>query len=361
MKNFRKQFPLLKQYTYLNTAASGLLSEDLLEFRQDHDLDFLISGSILKEKQGAFLADVRKAVGGFFNCPPNRVALTPNFSYGFNILLEGIEPEKKTLLLENDYPSINWAVEARDFTISYAKINENLEKNIAEVVKRERPDVFAFSLVQWINGIKIDLNFLKILKQEYPEMLIVADGTQYCGTEDFDFEASGIDVLGSSTYKWMNAGYGNAFFLFKESVIGRVHPKYTGFGSLQGKYKPQEGNFIGRFEPGHQDTFNFGSLLAAIKLIEKKGINKIEKAVKAISTEAREAFESQNLLESEVSERVVHSSLFNIKGDDALFQYLRSKKIICSQRGTGIRVSFHYFNTSEDLNNLLKALRSFKK
>jgi selenocysteine lyase/cysteine desulfurase len=361
MKNFKKQFPLLKQYTYLNTAASGLLSEDLLEFRQDHDLDFLISGSILKENQGALLTDVRKAVGKFFHCPPNGVALTPNFSYGFNVLLEGVEPGKKILLLENDYPSINYAVEARNFKTCYAKIDENLENNIAEVVKKETPDLFAFSLVQWINGIKIDFDFLKKLKQDYPEMTIVADGTQYCGTEEFNFDASGIDVLGSSTYKWMNAGYGNAFFLFKESVPEIIHPKYTGFGSLQGKYKAEEGNFIGRFEPGHLDTLNFGSLLTAINLIKKIGIREIEKAVKTISAEAKEAFEREDLLEPEVSKRKEHSSLFNIKGDDALFQHLRNNNIICSQRGTGIRVSFHYFNTSEDLDTLIKAINSFKK
>lgn len=361
MNNFKKQFPLLKQYTYLNTAASGLLSEDLLEFRQDHDLDFLISGSILKENQGAFLTEVREAVGRFFNCPPNQVALTPNFSYGFNILLEGLEPGKKVLLLENDYPSINWAVEARDLKTCYARIDENLEQNIAEVVKKEKPDVFAFSLVQWINGIKIDPDFLKTLKQQYSEMLIIADGTQYCGTEEFDFEASGVDVLGSSTYKWMNAGYGNAFFLFKEAVIGKIHPKYAGFGSLQGKYKPQDGSFIGRFEPGHQDTLNFGSLLTAIKLMEKTGIREIGKAVKAISAEARQAFEKDDLLELAVSKRALHSSIFNIKGDDALFQHLRKHHIICSQRGDGIRVSFHYFNSSEDLDELLKTLKSFRK
>ena len=109
MKNLRKPFPVLKQYVYLNTAASGLLSEKVLEFRQDHDLDFLISGSILKEKQSELLTEVRETVGSFFNCAPNHVALIPNFSFGFNTLMEGIDKSKKVLLLDGDYPSINWA------------------------------------------------------------------------------------------------------------------------------------------------------------------------------------------------------------------------------------------------------------
>lgn len=357
MKNFRKQFPVLSQYTYLNTAASGLLPESVLEFRQDHDLDFLISGSILKEKQGEVLSGVREAVGRFFHCAPNRVGLTPNFSYGFNILMEGIEKGKKVLLLKNDYPSVNWAVESRDFEVCYAEIDENLEQNILRAIVKEKPDIFAFSLVQWINGIRIDADFLKDLKKKFPHLLLFGDGTQYCGIETFDFEASALDLLGASAYKWMNAGYGNAFFLFKEHMEDKIFPKSLGFNSLQGKYKPQEGSLIGKFEPGHQDTLNFGSLKAAIDLMNKLGMGTITEQVAELSREAKSAFEKENLLEPAVVKRTFHSPIFNIRGDDTLFQKLRSKNIICSQRGEGIRVSFHYFNTSEDLEKLLAAVK----
>lgn len=361
MKNFKKQFPLLNQYTYLNTAASGLLPEAVLEFRQDHDLDFLISGSLLKEKQGELLTAVREKVGGYFNCAPERIALTPNFSYGFNVLLEGIEKGQKILLLNNDYPSVNWAVESRDFMACYAEIDANLEQNILKAVEKEKPDVFAFSIVQWINGIKIDPGFLKQLKEKYPEILLIGDGTQYCGSEKFDFDKSPFDVVGASSYKWLNAGYGNAFFLFKEKMEKHIFSKSLGFNSFQGKYKPQEGNLIGRFEPGHQDTFNFGSLKAAIELIEKTGMEEIEAQVKLLSSEAKKRFEQEELLEPAVVNREQHSSIFNIKGDDDLFRSLRQNNIICSQRGSGIRISFHYFNTIEDLDKLMKALKSYRK
>ncbi|MGB7785125.1 MAG: aminotransferase class V-fold PLP-dependent enzyme [Salinimicrobium sp.] len=357
MKNFKKLFPVLNTYTYLNTAASGLLSESLLDFRQEHDLDFMILGSVFKEKQGKQLAATREAVGKLFSCAPNRVALTPNFSYGFNTLMEGVGKPKKVLLLENDYPSVNWAVESRDFAVVYAKIDEQLEQNIAEAVEQHKPDVFCFSIVQYLNGIKIDLDFLKDLKKRFPNLLLFADGTQYCGTERFDFEDSAIDVLGASTYKWMNAGYGNAFFLFKEHMEDKISPKSLGFNSLQGKYKPQEGSLIGKFEPGHQDTLNFGSLKAAIDQIKQIGLENIENRVKELSAAAKKSFEALGLLEEAVVKRKQHSSIFNIKGDDKLFQKLRSNNVICSQRADGLRISFHFYNTEDDLKALLKLLK----
>lgn len=357
MKNFKKQFPLLEQYTYLDTAASGLLSENLLEFRQDHDLDFLIGGSLFREKRDSLFLNVRKAVGNLFGCAPNLVALTPNFSYGFSLLMEGIDRSKKVLLLQNDYPSVNWAVESRGFNVCYAEIDENLEKNIAEAVSREKPDIFAFSLVQYINGIKIDPNFLLKLKEQNPNLLLFADGTQYCGTEKFDFEASALDVLGASTYKWLNAGYGNGFFLFKEHMQEKIAPANLELKDLQGKNKPHKGSFIGKFEPGHLDTLNFGSLKIAIDLIKQVGMEEIEGRIKEISALAKVRLSELGLLEPAVVKRAMHSSIFNIKGDEKLFQKLRSNRIICSQRGEGIRVSFHYFNSEADLDNLLKQLK----
>ncbi len=357
MDNLRKGFPVLDQYTYLNTAASGLLPEKVWEFRQEHDLDFLIKASLLKDKQGEMLTGVRENLGDFFGCAPNRVALVPNFSYGFNSVLESIDKPKKVLLLENDYPSINWAVESRDFEVVYAKIDENLEDNILEVIEKQNPEYFAFSIVQYINGVKLGIDFLKELKEKYPDLIMIADGTQYFGTEHFHFDDTGIDICISSTYKWLNAGYGNGFMLFNKSIEGKISPKHLGFGSLMGKYKAHEGNFIGKFEPGHYDTLNFGSLNTAIDLIKNIGIETISQRIDTLKQEARERFLAAGLIDSWIGERKNFSSIFNIKGDEKLFQKLRSEHIITSQRGEGIRVSMHYFNSQKDLDHLFSTLK----
>ncbi len=356
MSGYKKYFPLTKQYVYLNTPASGLLSAPVLDYRQEHDLDFFIQGSILKDKQGAILNSIREKVGELFSCAPNRVALVPNFSYGFNTLLDGISTPKKVLLLKQDYPSVNWPFISRDFNITYVQIDAKLEEHIEAAFAKAQPDIFAFSVVQWINGIKIDLAFLKQLKTKYPDTLFFADGTQYLGSESFDFDTSGLDVIGASSYKWLNAGYGNGIYLFKESVAQKVAPRTTGFNSLQGKYKPHEGNFIGRFEPGHQDTLNYGSLGVAIDLINEIGIETIDTHIKQLASKAKKAFIERDLLEKSIVSRKEHSSIFNIKGDQSLIDLLYEKGIICMARGEGIRIGFHYFNTEEDLEALLDVL-----
>ncbi len=361
MHSFSSYFPIIDRYTYLNTPASGLLSKPVLDFRRQHDLLFFEGGSLFKEKQGDFLAEVREKVGQLFNCAPNRVALVPNFSYGFNTLLEGIAVNNTVLLLEEDYPSVAWPFISRDFEVNYVPIDAHLEDRIADAFAKAAPDIFAFSIVQYISGIKIDLDFIKDLKKQYPSTIFLADGTQFLGAAVFDFDTSGIDVLGGSCYKWMNAGYGNGIFLFKPEIVDRVAPKTTGFNALQGKYKPQEGSFIGHFEPGHQDTLNYGSLGTAIDFINTIGMSTIERRINELKEEAKTALSARGLLDEAVVGRKQHSSIFNIKGDATLVATLNEQDIICVQRGAGVRAGFHYFNSPKGLNKLLLALQTSKR
>lgn len=354
MKNLKKEFPVTAQYTHLNTAGCGLMSETLLDWRHDHDLDYLIMGSKLKDKQETFIKKLRAKIGQFFNADPEKLALVPNFSFGINIYLDSLKRDTKFLLLSNDYPSINWPVEERKFEICYAEINEHLEQNILKKVEEEKPDILALSLVQYLNGVMIDLDFLKTLKAKFPQLLIIADGTQFLGTQEFDFQNSGIDVLGASCYKWMNAGYGNGLFLFKETTAQQL-PETLGYGSVRGRGDDKQ-NFIGRFEPGHLDTLTMGSIGAAIDLIKKVGFENIENHIKLLSDKAMQAFAKRDLLEDYIPKRKQHSSIFNIKGDEKLYNKLKEHDIITTPRGSGIRVSFHYFNTEKDLDKLLKVI-----
>jgi selenocysteine lyase/cysteine desulfurase len=357
MYNYREGFPILDKYIYANTASSGLINESTIEWRKQHDRDFLNGASTMRMNSSKIITDTTSAVGAFFGCSYENVALVQNFSLGLNMLLEGIDKGKKVLLLENDYPSVNWAFENRGFPISYCKINEDLKENILKKIKSDTISILALSLIQWVNGIKIDMDFLKQLKKEHPEVLIIADGTQFCGTTKFNFEESGLDVLGSSSYKWLLAGYGNGFMLFKDRVKEISRIETIGFNSANvdpnGRDKIR---FAKHFEPGHLDTLNFGSLRHSLGLLNTIGQDNITQKLKKLSARAKEEFSALGLLEDIVLLRKDHSTIFNIKGNDAVFDHLANNGILCSQRGDGIRLSFHFYNTYEDIERIIEIL-----
>ena len=67
---------------------------------------------------------------------------------------------------------------------------------------------------------------------------------------------------------------------------------------------------------------------------------------------------SLQLIAPWVIERPSHSSIFNIPGNESLYQKLRKNKIHCALRGNGIRISFHYYNQMRELDTLINVLES---
>ena len=163
--NFKEKYPVLADNIYLDTASSGLISIDTLVWRRKHDELFFNKGSYFRENQAAFLSDVRNTISDYFNAPRDLCFLVPNFSFGFNTFLQGLDQNSKFLLLAGDYPSVNYAVNLHGVKSETLEINSNLEAEIFKKIEEYNPDVFACSLVQYIDGYRIDLNLFKELKK----------------------------------------------------------------------------------------------------------------------------------------------------------------------------------------------------
>ncbi len=358
-EKIKSHFPVANHSLYANTAAIGLMSDDLQEWRQEHDLDFLIGGSEMKMESFKMVSNTKETISEFLGCKRERVALIQNFTLGLNLVLEGMPKEYRVLLLDTDYPSVNWPFESRGFPISYAKIDEHLEENIEAALSQGNIQVFAFSLVQWQNGIKIDLDFIKHLREQYPELLMIADGTQFCGAFNINFDVSGLDILGASGYKWLLGGTGNGLMLFSDRMSEHLSLKSTGFNAVNAQFEGKDSiRLAKRLEPGHLDSLCFGSLSFSIKKLMEWDIQKIEAHNRRLMQKAKETFGGLGLLNDSIVKRKDHGSIFNISGGDALYTYLENENICCSQRGGGIRLSFHLYNTENEIDEIAEILKS---
>lgn len=327
-----------------------------MEWRKSHDEEFYLQGSNFRLQQREFLQDVREHVARFFHSKAENTFLVQNLSIGFNIFLDGLSADHKFLLVTSDYPSINYPVESRGFSCDYALANEHLEQNILAKIETFKPSVLALSLVQYASGIKIDLSFIKKLKENYPELLIVGDGTQFCGTNAFNFGTSGFDVLISSGYKWMLAGYGNGFVLLKDQVNQHLYQKRINYPLPTEPFLKDRSLLSLCFEPGHLDTLNFGTLKQSILLFESLGTDFISNRLQSIGEMARKALTARGLLSSAVVARGEHATIFNIPTSTELNKRLQEANIIVTPRGDGLRLSFHFYNTVADLEKLLSVL-----
>ncbi|KQR67362.1 aminotransferase class V-fold PLP-dependent enzyme [Pedobacter sp. Leaf176] len=354
--NFTNNFPILENYTYLNTAYSGLLSTEIASWRKKHDEDFIQNGSVFRADSLKVLDELRYNLSSSFSVNIENTFLSPNFSIGFNAILNGMNKNQRFLLLQEDYPSVSYPVTSIGFEYLEIPINADLEQNILNAIEKFKPTIFAFSMVQYISGLQMQSDFIKSLKANFPDLILIADGTQFLGTTVFNFEQSGLDVLIGSGYKWLLGGYGNGYIFLSDAVKNELYKHRKKLNLPNAPFLSGRDHLSLSLEPGHLDSLNFGTLNQGINYLNEVGFSYIEKANQNLAQKARVALHAKGLLTDWMVERAEQSPIFSLPLGKAVADRLNEEKILCSPRGTGTRISFNFYNTEEDLYRLLAAI-----
>ncbi|RZK62025.1 MAG: aminotransferase class V-fold PLP-dependent enzyme, partial [Pedobacter sp.] len=263
----------------------------------------------------------------------------------------------KYAILEDDYPSLNYAIQSRGFAFELIGVHKgNLEEHILKVIKNSKPDVLSLSIVQYISGLKIDLAFIKQLKQDNPNLIIIGDATQYLGTEPFDFIASGFDAVAGSGYKWLMAGFGNGYMM----LSGELHSMlYTAARQRPGPKEPMLADkpiVDLYFEPGHQDTLSHGTLSQSVHFYKELNMNNIKEYLNELKDYAYQIFDERGWLLPVVKGSATKSLLINLQVPRETYPLLVEKGVRCFPRGSGIRIGLHLYNDKSDVDRLVTVL-----
>jgi selenocysteine lyase/cysteine desulfurase len=210
-------------------------------------------------------------------------------------------------------------------------------------------------MVQYISGFRMDRKFLIKIKTTYPDLLLVADGTQFTGTTVFNFSTSGLDAIIGSGYKWLLGGYGNGYVFLSDQMKEELYLDRKKEINSPALYNKE--NFLSFcFEPGHLDTLNFGSLYQSLNYLQSLGMDFIENTNQQLCKTARAAFYSRGLIPDWMFHRKEQSTIINLPLGTETIDKIKAAGILSSKRGAGLRISFHFYNTSEDLNHFLEVL-----
>ena len=359
--DFSLHFDIPHGLTYLNTPGNGLMPTTHYQWRQQREKDFFAPEGKLRDEQVSFIEGVKETVAQTFHCLSNQVYCTANFSVGYNTLLNGLAKDLTFLLIDEDYPSLNFPVISRGFKHHFIPQGENLEAQILEGIKKHKAQVLVLSVINYITGLKIDLSFIRTLKELHPDLLIIGDATQYLGTALFDFSTSGFDALGCSGYKWLMAGFGNGILLLSEQLKEQLYKE------AKERQRPKEAMWQHKsildtyFEPGHQDCSAHGTLQQSLLFLQKLELTKIEQHIAGLTQQAYAALEERNLLLPIAAARPIQSALINIQIDQSLYPLLLTEGIRCFPRGTGIRIGLHLYNTEQDIEKLIHLIDKHDK
>lgn len=356
--SIREQYPVLSDTCYLNTPSSGLLSKDLAEWRRSYDNKFVRTGSVFRDTYLDEVYQCKQTLASIFDCHPDRTALIPNFSIGMNMLCEGLDNRASVLVINGDYPSLISPLESRGFNLEIVDNQELTETDLKETIAQKRPEILALSIVQWKDGRYISPDFISHIKATYPEMIIIADGTQYLGTEPYSFKTSGCDAMLTSGYKWLMAGYGNGFMFLSEHLISQLNSKVIGNNTFMNRLLTGRESHAQIYEPGHIDMLNFGTLERSVKHLNGLGLHNIKSHIEGLVSHTLDGLIDLGLVDPDPLPSLYKSGIINIPASVAMAKQLQDDGIMISYRD-GIRLGLHFFNVIEDIDRFIDKTGSF--
>ena len=378
--DLKKDFPILNErnITYLDSGATTQKPIQVInaidEYYKNINANVHRGAYSLSIEATAVYENAREKIARFINSPfAEQVIFTKNATESLNLIaysygMENLKKDDEIVLSIMDM-YIN-----DEFEIS----DEEIENKITDKTK-------IVGITHVSNVLGTINNVKKIIKQAHKKgAIVIVDASQSIPHMKIDVQDLDCDFLVFSGHK-MLAPLGIGVLYGKKQLLNEMTPFLMGGDMIEYVYE-QETTFAplpNKFEAGTQNIEGVIGLSAAIEYIENIGYDKIAQIENEVVSYAREELSKLDFLELYITpNKENHSAVisFNIKGvhphdvASILDNYgvcVRSGNH-CAQplmRHLGIdstcRASFYLYNTKEDVDKLVEALKKayemFKK
>lgn len=250
--------------------------------------------------------------------------------------------------------------------------NGGLTVRRVEQYADEHTRAVAVSAVQFFTGHRADLTAIGRFCREH-DILFIVDAIQCIGHMTLDVQAMNIDVLATGGMKSLMALPGAGFLYVREAVAETMRPRAIHGNStvdyihwLAYDLRPQPG--AARFSSGTPNVAGMLSIAPSLALIRELGPDNIDAHTTALTQYAgdaltREGYEVITPIDA-AGPIMTFRSGYDSETTDRLLQYLDQNRIVvCKHLDAGvdayIRMSFHCYNVTDEIDRFMKVLRGF--
>ncbi len=368
LDGFRARFPLLARRVYVNSCSQGALSTDVAAALTAFTESWHAAGSPW-DRWVAEVEHLRKTFAATVGAHPDEIAVMPSASAAIGAIATALpfDRTRRTVVLgEFEFPTLAhvWqAQQRRGAVIAWAKAHGEtmpIEAYAAEV--DDRALIVPVTHVCFRNGYRLDIPRLAELCHTRGAYVML-DDYQHTGTAPLDVHASGVDFMVTGALKYLLGPAGVAFLYVRRDLIDELEPLMTGwFGRVDPftfALQPLDwAPAARRFECGSPPVPNAYAARAGLDLLRTLGLSAVERQVRHLVARFSEGARARGYLVATPEDPDRRGPLVVVRSSDAgeLVRRLENRGIIASARGDGLRVSFHAYNTDEDVDAALAAL-----
>ncbi|HYG77943.1 MAG TPA: aminotransferase class V-fold PLP-dependent enzyme [Planctomycetota bacterium] len=364
-----REFPILKRWAFFNHAGVAPIcrpaAEALNLYTQQALEDSYVTGNWYGKAE-----TTRALAAELIHAAPEEIAFVKNTSEGLAFVANGLDWKAGDEILSTavEYPAnvYPWMDVAARFNARHIMVPErNGRIELSELLNAVTPKtrMIALSHVEYASGYRNDIQKVGEFCRSRG-ILFCVDAIQSLGIIPVDVAAMKIDFLSADGHKWMLAPEGFGFFYCRRELLTSLRPEVgwwnvvnaQDYGNYDFTLRPD----AKRFECGSYTIPCVLALGASLKMILDVGVDLIGRRIRALTQQLCDGLTAKgyNVYSSRAENEWSGIVTFTHPSHDmkAIVRDLMSRKIVIVMREGRLRASPHFYNTPEQIDQLLSAL-----
>ncbi|MGV8169378.1 MAG: aminotransferase class V-fold PLP-dependent enzyme [Candidatus Nanoarchaeia archaeon] len=388
MKDYKKDFPILKKTIYLDNAATTQKPSQVIErikkFYEEENASTHSGTYVLSENATAMLDEARKIFAELINSEEEEIIFTRNATDSLNMLAEIFrdKAEKNTNIvtteIEHHSNFIPWQqlAQKQNAALKIAKYDiEKEEIKPAELVDRNTI-IASFTVMSNVTGLFTDAEkIIKEIRAKNKNTIIILDATQAVPHAFIDVKKLDADFICFSAHKMYGpAGVGILFG--KKELLNKINPSRYG-GSMMHSVTKEKSTWAEsphRFEPGTNNAEGIICAAEAVKYMKKENLKELfkkEEELKKYAVQEMKKIKGLEILGHKKSKHgpVISFTIKNIHPHDVAT--ICAQKNVCVRAGhhcaqpfhdalgigASTRISLSFYNDRKDIDACINALK----
>jgi len=369
LADFRSRFPILGRRVYVNSCSQGALSTDV-ESALGAFTESWHTGGSPWDQWVAELERLRTAFAAAIGADAEEIAVMPNATTAAAAIATALPfdgARRQVVLSGVEFPTMAhlWQAQVRrGAEIVWAGSPDDAVPPVErfEPYLGDRTAIVPVAHVCFKNGYRLDIPRL-VARTHEAGALVMLDDYQHTGTAPLDVHALDVDMLVTGTLKYLLGPPGVALLYVRRSLIEQFEPLVTGWFGRANPFAfalaPLDwAPTARRFETGSPAVPTIYGATAGLELLQRLGADHAGQQIAHVVERMVSGAIALGLAVVTPSDAARRGPLVVIQARDApaLVARLAAHGVIASARGTGLRVSFHAYNTAEDVDAVLAAL-----
>ncbi len=375
LEDFRHEFPVLANKTYLISASLGPVSLRSRAYLDGYLDAWATKGApdhVWFEDIFPRMRSLKDSFSALAGCDADELAITTNISVALSTVASALDlsgARNRVVLSELDFPTdghvwIAWAAKAGAELVwlrSPDGLTIPLEAYDAAI--DERTVVVMVNRVLYRSSAIVDAKAICAMARARGALSFV-DDYHGVGIVPLDLRDLGCDLYTAGTLKWLCGGPGMVFLYARRDLLPSLEPAVTGWFATEEPFSFDNQHLTyhptaRRLEHGTPPAPVFFLAQGGLDLIAEAGVERIRERQGELTEHVMARADALDLPVRTPRARADRGGVVNVGvGPEAgaICRALLERDVCTDFRGDGLRISPHFFNTEADVDRCFAEL-----